>query len=91
MWVQSMGGADTLEEAMATHSSLIGWEIPWTEEPGGLQLTSLQRVGHDWVTQHTHTFCDADYKLTALVFNMIICPLALYGENFPLPMPIEFF
>ena len=36
MWVQSPGGADPLEEGMATHSSLIAWEIPWTEESGGV-------------------------------------------------------
>ena len=39
---------DPLEEEMATHSSILAWEIPWTEEPGGLQSTGSQRVGHDW-------------------------------------------
>ena len=43
--VRSLGGEDPLEQGMATHSSLLAWEIPWTEEPGGLQSTgSLQRV-----------------------------------------------
>ena len=37
MWVQSLAGEDPLEEEMATHSSILAWEIPWTEEPGGLQ------------------------------------------------------
>ena len=37
----------TLEKGMATHSSILAWEIPWTEEPGGLQSMRLQRVGHD--------------------------------------------
>ena len=36
-----------LEKGMATHSSILAWRIPWTEEPGGLQSTGLQRVGHD--------------------------------------------
>ena len=45
-WVQSLGWEDPLEESMATHSSILAWEIPWTEEPGGLQSTGLQRVGH---------------------------------------------
>ena len=36
---------------MATHSSILAWEIPWTEEPGGLQSMGLQRVGHDLVTK----------------------------------------
>ena len=45
--VRSLGGEDPLEQGMATHSSLLAWEIPWTEEPGGLQSTgSLQRVGY---------------------------------------------
>ena len=44
-WVQSMGQEDPLEEEMATHSSFLAWRIPWTEEPGGLQSTGLQRVG----------------------------------------------
>ena len=46
-WVQSLGWKDPLEEGMATHSSLLAWRIPWTEEPGRLQSIGLQRVGHD--------------------------------------------
>ena len=46
-WVQSLGWEDPLEKEMATHSSILAWRIPWTEEPGGLQSTGLQRVGHD--------------------------------------------
>ena len=46
-WVQSLGGEDPLEKGMATHSSILAWKIPWTEEPGGLQSTGSQRVGHD--------------------------------------------
>ena len=42
MWVQSLGGEDPLEEEMATHSSILAWEIPWTEEPDGLQSMRLQ-------------------------------------------------
>jgi len=38
MWVRSLGLEDPLEEAMATHSSILAWRIPWTEEPGGLQF-----------------------------------------------------
>ena len=45
--VQSLGWEDPLEEGMATHSSILAWRIPWTEEPGGLQSMGLQRVGHD--------------------------------------------
>ena len=45
--VRSLGWEDPLEKEMATHSSILAWEIPWTEEPGGLQSMGLQRVGHD--------------------------------------------
>ena len=45
--VQSLGQEDPLEKGMATHSSILAWEIPWTEEPGGLQSMGLQGVGHD--------------------------------------------
>ena len=41
------GSERSLEEEMAIHSSILAWEIPWTEEPGGLQSMELQRVGHD--------------------------------------------
>ena len=46
-WVRSLGWEDPLEKEMATHSSILAWEIPWTEEPGGLQSMGSQRVGHD--------------------------------------------
>ena len=49
-WVRSLGWEDPLEKEMATHSSILAWRIPWMEEPGGLQSTGLQRVGHDWAT-----------------------------------------
>ena len=45
--VQSLSWEDPLEEGMATHSSILAWRIPWTEEPGRLQSTGLQRVGDD--------------------------------------------
>ena len=45
--VRSLGQEDTLKEGMATHSSILVREIPWTEEPGGLQSMGLQRVGHN--------------------------------------------
>ena len=51
--VQSLGQEDPLEKGMATHSSILGWEIPWTEEPGGLQSMRSQRVRHDMATKMT--------------------------------------
>ena len=47
MRVQLLGWEAPLEEEMATHSSVLAWEIPWTEETGGLQSMGLQRVGHN--------------------------------------------
>ena len=46
-WVQSLGWEDTLEKGMATHSSILAWTIPWTEEPGGLQSMGSKRVRHN--------------------------------------------
>ena len=47
-WIRSLGWEDILEKgtATATHSSILAWKIPWTEEPGGLQSVGSQRVGH---------------------------------------------
>ena len=50
MWevqVQSLGWDDPLEKGMATHSTILAWRTPWTEEPGGLQSMGSQRIGHD--------------------------------------------
>ena len=47
-WFWSLGQEDTLKEGMATHSSILAWRIPWTEEPGGLQFMDLQIVRYDW-------------------------------------------
>ena len=44
-WVQSLGWEGPLEKGMATHSSILAWRTPWTEEPGGLQFIGSQRVG----------------------------------------------
>ena len=46
-WVRSLGWEDSLEKETATHSSILAWRIPWTEEPGGLQSPGSQRVRHD--------------------------------------------
>ena len=54
--VQSLGGEDPLEKEMATHSSILAWRIPGTEEPGGLQSMGLQRVRHDLATKPSPTY-----------------------------------
>ena len=55
MWVQSLGWEDTLEKEMATHSSILVWEIPWTEEPDGLPSMESQRGRHKFATELTCT------------------------------------
>ena len=54
-WVQSLGQEDPLEKGMTTHTNILAWRIPWTEEPGGLQSMRLQRVGHNL---ETNTICE---------------------------------
>jgi len=51
-WVWSLGREDILEEEMVILSTIFALEIPWTEEPGGLQSLGLHRVGHDWARTH---------------------------------------
>ena len=53
MWVQSLGLEDPLEEEMTTHSSILAWKMPWTEEPEGLQFLGSQRVGLDLWTRES--------------------------------------
>ena len=52
--IPSLGREDPLEQEMAMHSSILAWEIPWTEERGGLQSTGWQGVGHDGTRAHAH-------------------------------------
>ena len=62
--VRSLGREDPLEEGRATHSSILVWRIPWTEEPGGLQSLWSERVGQKKVTEHAHTRYDKRQKKT---------------------------
>ena len=70
MRAQSLGEEDPLEKEMAPPSSILAWENPWTEESGGLQSMGLQRVGHDWATEQTHT-----HAHTWLVVEHLFMPL----------------
>ena len=75
-WVQSLGWEDSLEEGMATHSSIIAWRIPMDREPGGIQSMESQRVGHDWLTKHLST--------ESVMPSTISCrPLLLLPQPFP--------
>ena len=64
MHILSLGWEDPLEEEMATHSSILVWSIPWTEEPGGRQSMGWQRVGQT-EQAHTHTTCSRPRALRA--------------------------
>ena len=77
-WVQSLGWEDTLENEMATHSSILAWRIPWIEEPCRLPSTGSQRVRHDWITNtfsfHTliwHHFW-VNYMLPILLMGRLV-------------------
>ena len=66
MQVQSLGWEDPLEKKMATHSGTVAWEIPWTEEPGGLQSMGSQRVGHDLATKEQQSITSSKYLLKTM-------------------------
>ena len=96
-WVQSLGWEDPLEKGMATHSSILAWRIPWTEEPGGLQSMRSQRVRHDWVTntQSILKEISPEYSLEGLMLKL---QLQYFGhliwrtdslEKTPMPGKIE--
>jgi len=65
MRVPSLDWEDLLEKETETHSSILAWEVPWTEEPGWLQSLKLQRVGDDW--ECTHKFIGSDTQDDSLV------------------------
>ena len=65
-WVQSLSWEDPLEKEMATHSSILAWRIPWTEDSGGLQSTGSQGVGHNRVTNF-HFHCKYRSYLSNLI------------------------
>ena len=72
--VRSLGQEDPLEKGTATHSSILAWRIPWTEEYGELQSIESQRVRHNWVT-NTHT-------LASLVAQLVKNPPAMQETGF---------
>ena len=74
-WVRSLGQEDPLEKGMATHSSILAWESPWTEEPDGLQSMGTQRVRHDLKMEHKHKqahtigFCEGTLESVGWTFK----------------------
>ena len=80
MRVSSLGQEDPLETKMATHSNILAWEIPWTEEPGRLQSMGLQRVGHDIVTkQNRESYFLASTSHNAVKFTFCVKPTVMYA------------
>ena len=80
--VWSLDREDPLEKEMATHSSILAWRIPWTEEPGGLQSTGSQRVGHDWVTLLTYLPFDPEIPLLGIHPEKTIIQKNMYTPVF---------
>ena len=65
-WIQSLGWEEPLEKEMATHSSILAWITPWTEEPGGLQSMRSQRVRHDTAQHSYRHISQATVSMSAL-------------------------
>ena len=74
--VRLLGRKDPLERETVTHSSILAWEIPWTEEPGGLQSTGSQKVGHDLVTTFLFDYlfvcCPEDGQQKSCILFMLL-------------------
>ena len=72
MWVRSLGQEDLLEEGMATHSNILAWRIPWTDESGGLQSVGWQRVRCALMTEHRlrAQSCVSRHKISDVTRNM---------------------
>ena len=75
MWVLSQGWEDPLEKGRATHSSIVAWRIPWTEDPGRLQSMGMQRVRHNWVTKPS----SAQHKDTHVTFHKEHCSAGFFS------------
>ena len=84
IWVRSLGREDTLEKEMATHSSILAWRIPWTEEPGGLQSTGSQRVLHNFASICPSPFSCGGKEFFFLRIQSPPSPLVLY-----IPIPLN--
>ena len=83
--VQALGQKDPLEEGMATHSSILTGESPWTEEPGGLQSIGLQSVNHDWSDiAHIHVFTIwffTENVYQSLTWSVFVCVIYYLFEH----------
>ena len=76
-----------MEKGRVTHSSILAWKIPWTEEPGSLQSMESQRAGHDLATKHTHTSKGPFVSKLSSFQNsvIVVCVLVdFYAKKIPL-------
>ena len=80
MWVQSLAWENALEKGMATHSSILDWRIPWTEEPCGLQSMGSWKVGHDWAA-NTHKYINERWCTHQSTFNPVLSPTTKKGAS----------
>ena len=83
--VWSLGWEDPLKKAMATHSSILAWEMPWTEEPGRMHFMGLQRVRHDWATNtftHTYIYYVLYLYTHICMYYIYICTCVLYLQMY---------
>ena len=79
--VWSLGREDPLEEGMATDSSILAWEIPWTEEPGGLQSMQSKRVKHDWAAEQEHKKTFETEPLTNFLMTVNLAHFLMFLFN----------
>ena len=77
MWVWFLDHEDPLEKEIVTHSNILAWEVPWTEEPGRLQSMGSQRVGHDWAYTHNN------YSWAQLLKWWTMCTRTQLGAGWP--------
>ena len=85
--VWSLGQEDPLEKGMATHSSILAWGTPWTEEPGGLQSTGSQRAGHDWAPSNWYIEYTQSMMCSKHKFIFCLCPLKISSVRVLSPVP----
>ena len=80
-WVRSLGWEDPLEKEMATHSSMLAWKIPWTEEPGGLQSMASRRVWHKRACTHGYIPIPQHHQISCKT-----CHSCFLYTSFPTPL-----
>ena len=98
-WVWSLGWEDSLEEGMATHSSILAWKIPWTEKPSGVQSMGSKRIPHNWSDwAHMHAWIKLFIQTTQHVVTaqLIVNYIPSSDPHFPkfcidLPSSVDLF